>query len=105
MPDLSSKIKQLTESRKKVMGALEGLVSLQCEVSDEVTSRFREEYQQNKGEMVGLEDFYMFSSILKRNTVSVKNAFELIKRMKSISGFDVSEDQVTNAEIDALMSK
>ena len=105
MQDLSSKIKQITESRKAVLAQLEKFVTLQSEVSEEVADKFKEEYQQNKGEMAGLEDFYMLNNILKRNTSSVKNACELIRRMKSISGFDVSEEAITNAEIDALMNK
>jgi hypothetical protein len=61
-------------------------------LESEVGLRFREEHSKNAGRMEGLEDFYMLNQIVKKNLISVKQAYSIVHRMKDISGYDITEE-------------
>jgi len=93
MPDINKSIKDISSLKKKVMGDLLTLCSMLSKTSSEVDARFRGEFQRQEGKLAGLEDFNVLNRILKKNAMLAKNAQMLLQKMRSTTGYDVSEDE------------
>jgi hypothetical protein len=103
MSELNKITSDVTALRNKIMSDLNGLIKLYSELESSVTGRFREEYQKNAGSMNGLEDFYILNSHVKKNTLSAKQAHNILKRMRDVAGYDISEEEVSEKEIAELL--
>ncbi len=90
MPNLNEKLKSAENIKKKLIADFEAMLDIYGGMSDEVNEKFRNEYQSNKG-LNGIEDFLVLNNIVKKNMMSLKNAYGLLKKMRSTSGFDVEE--------------
>lgn len=90
MPNLNSQLKQVDDLKKRVLTDLEVLLGIYGKMAEEVNDKFRSEYQNNNG-LSGIEEFLVLNNIVKKNMMTLKNVYALLKRMRSTAGFDVEE--------------
>lgn len=103
MPDLNKMIGDLSIIQKKTISDLDEMLRISKDLEHDVSQKFREEIQNNKGSMNGLEDFHALTYMCKKNLTSVKNAHSLIVRLKDISKFDISEETESEREIAEIL--
>lgn len=92
MKELDSIQRDVSSKTKKIQKELKELFGLYRNFQSEIETRFREEYNEQGGKLDGLEDFYSFSLIAKRNMQNVGNALALMSRIKDVSGYDITEE-------------
>jgi len=105
MADLNKITKDATALRGKILKDLDTLIKVYGEFEGSVTDRFRDEYSKNAGSLNGLEDFYMLNSVVRKNHIAVKNAYALLKRMRDIDGYEISEEEVLDKELEELLKQ
>jgi len=104
MADLNNIVRDATTLRGKILKDLDTLIKMYGEFEGSVTERFRDEYTKNAGATSGLEDFYALSNSVKKNHIAVKNAYALLKRMRAVDGFEITEEEVLDKELEELLS-
>lgn len=104
MPDLNKTLKTASSLQKKLLEDLVTLNKMYDDAASEINGRFRDEYQRNSGNMNGLEDFFMLNTIVKKNGMSIRNALNLVKRMKNVEGFEISEENLEDAELEEILN-
>jgi hypothetical protein len=95
MKELDNIQREVSNKTKKVQKDIKELFSLYRSFQSEIESRFREEINEQGGRLEGLEDFYSFSLITKRNMQNIGNTLALISRVKDVSGYDITEETST----------
>ena len=103
--NLNQITRDATVLRGKVLKDLETLTKMYGELEGSVADKFRDEYSKNAGSLNGLEDFYMFNSIVKKNRIAVKNAYALLKRMRGVDGYEVDEEEILDKELEELLKQ
>jgi hypothetical protein len=91
MADLNNIKKQITDLTNKAQSDLSNLLDAYGSMQEDVETRFRTEQREQGGRMDGLEDFYSLNLLVKRNLQTVSNTVGMLKRLRDISGFDISE--------------
>ena len=104
MPDINKILKTAFVLQKKVQADLENLYGMFESATKDVNGRFRDEYQRNNGNMIGLEDFFMLNTLLKKNSISVRNALNLIRKMRAMDGYNISEEQIEDKELEEILN-
>jgi hypothetical protein len=105
MADLNHITRDATVLRGKILKDLDTLIKMYGEFEGSVTDRFRNEYERNAGSTNGLEDFYMLNNIVKKNHIAVKNAHALLKRMRDVEGFEITEEELVDKELEELLKQ
>jgi uncharacterized protein YukE len=103
MSDLNVIVRDATTLRIKILKDLETLMRMYGEFEGSVTDRFKDEYTKSAGAVSGLEDFYMLHNTVKKNNISVKNAYALLKRMRDVAGYEITEEEVLDKELEELL--
>lgn len=103
MPDLNKMINDLSIIQKKTVKDLNEMFRIYKNLEHDVSQKFKDEVQNNKGSINGLEDFRSLTYMCKKNLMSVKNAHTLILRLKDISKFDISEESEADREISEIL--
>ena len=104
MAELNGMLKRADEARNKALEAIDALFLYSSKVSSEVASRFRDEYRE-AGSTTGLEDFYALNNVLRKNLINAKQARELLRRMKSTEGYDISEEEIVEQQLEKIFDK
>lgn len=103
MPDLNKMINNLSIIQKKAIEDLDEMFRIYKDLERDVSQKFKQEVQDNKGSMNGLEDFHALNYMCKKNLTYVKNAHAMISRLKDISKFDINEEGDTDKEIKEIL--
>lgn len=104
MADINKTMKSISTIRGKIVKDLIKMVGMYEEVSSDVQKRFNDEFK-TTGSMNGLEDFYMLNQILKKNAISTKNSLTLLNKMRDISGFNVTEEEVDEEALEEIFEE
>jgi hypothetical protein len=103
MPDLNVTLRDASTLRRKILNDLDVLAKMYGGIEKETSGRFQEEYTRNSRLLSGLEDFFMLSRVVRKNSLSIKRAYAILHQMGDTSGYDVSEDTIEDLEIEALL--
>jgi hypothetical protein len=104
MADINKTLQEVSVKHKKILSDLEGYMEACEKLSSEINDRFRDEYSKT-GSISGLEDFYALNNIMKKNTMNLKNACVLVKRMRDMSGYNISEEQLEEKQLEKIFDK
>jgi hypothetical protein len=104
MSDVNSRMRDVSSRAKKVQKELESLVEDYSSLSATLKKKLRDEVSYN-GSYEGLETFNALNNVVSKNYGSIRNASYLVKKLKDLSGFNVSEieEEVINGNISKLM--
>ena len=91
---MKNDIASLTEKVNKDVQRLLGTYS---DLNTRLQLDLKEEFIRNSGNLEGLEDFQSLANMVKRNRQSVANMASLMRRMKNISEFNISQDDESNS--------
>lgn len=107
MPDLNRQLNDISSLRKKVMRDLEKMSAMCARTSAQLNQQFRSTFTRRKGAVDGMEDLYLLNTIMKKNSMSARNALAVIKRMRNTDGYDLpTEDEIEmNAELEDLFEE
>jgi len=97
-------MKEVLSSTNQMEKDLGALVKSYQGLNDTLKSKLREEMSYS-GSYEGLETFNTLNNIVSKNLGSVRNAHYLIKRLRDLSSFNVSEieEEILNGDISKLM--
>lgn len=87
-------IRDISNIRKRMLKDFDSMVRKYAELTDDMNHRFKDELSFQKGNIHGLEDFFSLVMVLKKNNSQIQNSASLFKRMKDISTFNISEDDM-----------
>ena len=99
--DIGKSLQEVSAKHKKILSDLEEYTGIYNKVSAEINQRFRDELSK-MGSSSGLEDFYTLNTLLKKNAMNIKNACLLVKRMKDVSGYNISEEQIEEKQLEKI---
>jgi len=104
MSKVNNLMKEVSSSAKRVEKDLESFMKSYQSLSDLLKKKLREEMSYT-GSYEGLDIFNALNTTTLKNLNSVKNAYHLIKRLRDLSDFNVSEieEEIINADIRKLM--
>lgn len=100
MSDVNKAIAALSAKKKKILKDLEEMAGAYGKLEADMRRRYKDEISYNKGSTEGLEDFYMLNALIRRNGMAVKNAAGLIGKMKDMSGYEISEEEILDRIFD-----
>lgn len=104
MNDPNKIIQNITALKKRIDKDISQAITKYELLTNEMDIRFREELSYHNGSVKGLEDFFSLILTLKKNNSQIKNAGMILKRMKDISNFNVSEEVDSKKELENILS-
>lgn len=106
MSKLNNSMRNVVSLTDKACQDMAALTKEYQALSDDIKTKLKEEVAY-LGSFDGLEVFNNLNRTVQRNLGSIKNAYYLLKRMRDISGFDVSEieEEIINGDISKLLKK
>lgn len=106
MSDVNNSMKSVSSLSKSIEKDLGELLKVYAGLSDTIKAKLREEVAYNDS-FEGLETFSALNNTVKRNLGSVRSSFQLIKKLRDLSVFNVSEieEEIINGDITKLMKK
>lgn len=104
MANANNKIKEVSSKVVRIQKELDSLVGDYSGLHDFLRNKLREEAAYN-GSYEGLETFNALNNTVSKNLSSIKNALYLMKRLKNLSAFSISEieEEVINGDISKLL--
>ena len=104
MSKINTKLKSVSSKLSGIQKEMGDLSKDYADLNTILQKKLREEVAYN-GSFEGLEVFNALNSAVSKNLSSVKNAQYLMKRLRDLSVFDVSEieEEVINGNITKLM--
>lgn len=105
MPDLNQQLEGISSLQKRVVRDMEKLSGMCTQVSDQLNDLFRRSFVERKGSVAGMENLYITNNIMKKNAMSARSALGLLKRMRSTTGYDVSEEGLVEQELENIFDR
>lgn len=102
MADINKTIAEIEGTRKTLLKELEVFLSKYHAASMEVNSRFKDEYNRSPS-MNGLEDFAALNHNMRRNAACVKAAHEMLRRVKDVSGYAITEEDEPEESLEKIL--
>ena len=104
MADANNRLKAVSSKAKQVQKDMDSLTKQYSELADLLKKKMREEVGIN-GSFEGLDTFNALINSVSKNLGSVRNALYLMRKLKDLSVFNVSEieEEVINGDISKLM--
>lgn len=105
MADINNMLADLAARGEKIRKDLEEVSRAYGRLESEMRHRYRDELSYNRGSSEGLEDFFMLNATIRRNSMAVRNAAVLMKKVKDLSGYDISEEEILDKIFDKKRKK
>lgn len=94
--EINKAFKDISIKHKKIFKDMEDILKNYINLESELNSRFKTEYSRNNNKIDGLEDFYSLKALVRKNVMLNKSAFGLLSKIRDMSGFDISEEEVSD---------